>query len=521
MHLTQKVKFAALYLRRSRQDVKLEARTGENTLEAQRMAMKKFLSGACFPYHTFEEIASGSSLEKRREMQRIIEGIKREKYDAIIVKDISRLSRGSQQDAGILYKIIEDYEILIITPARVYDPKNESDLQMLRFEFFFYHEEFQAIKKRLTSGRQQAAERGFYIGGPIPYGWKVDQKTKTLIPDEEQKEIINLMYDLYLEGRYGFQKIADELNRRKIPSPKGVKWAKASVKRILSNERNIGLQVFGKRKMRGGKVKFQPKEQWTIVESNEPLVSEERFNRVQERLQDNKVSYLTDTHRRVHPLSKLIKCGACGRVMYKKHTKSYYTRKSDSVKTSYSFNILHCCKGSIKYDRVLRKLTDILEAYIDLDPEFLAERLDYHAHHQEETNQVQDLIIQLERRMEKIRQHRLTLYEEYAEKKSIDQFVYETKNKQYVEQIQELEKTLRETEALKHEKTNDFLTINPSAFKKSIASILDTYESLEPHFQNELLHYVFKSIELHITRRTAGKESEFELDIVFDLNAFG
>ncbi|WP_167578087.1 recombinase family protein [Ammoniphilus sp. YIM 78166] len=521
MELTPKVKLAALYLRRSRQDVKLEARTGENTLEAQRMAMKKFLSRAGFPYHTFEEIASGSSLEKRREMKRIIEGIKKEKYDAIIVKDISRLSRGSQQDAGILYKIIEDYEILIITPARMYDPKNESDLQMLRFEFFFYHEEFQAIKKRLTSGRQQAAERGFYIGGPIPYGWKVDQKTKTLIPDEEQKKVIHLMYDLYLEERYGFQKIADELNRRKIPAPKGGKWAKASIKRILSNERNIGMQVFGKRKKRGGKVKFQPKELWTIVESTESLVNEERFNRVQERLQDNKVSYLTDSHRRAHPLSKLIKCGACGKVMYRKHTKSYYTRKSDGVKNCYSFYILHCCNGSVKYDRVLQKLTEILKTHIDLDTNALSERLEHHAHHQKETNKMEDFIVQLEQRIEKIKQHRLTLYEEYAEKKSIDQFIYEAKNKQYVKQIQELEKTIEETDALKHKKENDSIYIDPSTFKKRITSIIDTFESLEPHFQNELLHYFFKSLKLHITKRTVGKESEFELDIVFDLNSFG
>ncbi|MDR7001321.1 DNA invertase Pin-like site-specific DNA recombinase [Neobacillus niacini] len=247
MRLPRKVNFAALYLRKSRQDLKLEKLTNEDTLQAQRILMRNFLKDAPFPYHTFEEFVTGSSLEKRHEMRMIIERIKQEKYDAIVVKDISRLSRGSQKEAGILFELLTQNEILIITPDRVINCTDENDLRMLRMELFLFHEEWQIIRGRMVSGRKAAAERGFFIGGPIPYGFQLDAKTKTLIPKEGEKEIVEQIFKWYTEDGYDYQRIADLLNRQQIPSPGGKQWLKTTVKRLLTNESMQDFQFTVKR----------------------------------------------------------------------------------------------------------------------------------------------------------------------------------------------------------------------------------------------------------------------------------
>ena len=83
------------YLRRSRQDVEREKRTGEDTLAAQKKLMKTVLDNYGIPYVQKEEIGSGDKISTRPVFMDVIEELKNGKYDAIAVKEISRLGRGT------------------------------------------------------------------------------------------------------------------------------------------------------------------------------------------------------------------------------------------------------------------------------------------------------------------------------------------------------------------------------------------------------------------------------------------
>ncbi|WHY93083.1 recombinase family protein [Neobacillus cucumis] len=518
MRLPRKVNFAALYLRKSRQDLKLEKLTNEDTLQAQRILMRNFLKDAPFPYHTFEEIVTGSSLEKRHEMKRIIEGIKQEKYDAIVVKDISRLSRGSQKDAGILYELLTQNEILIITPDRVINCTDENDLRMLRMELFLFHEEWQIIRGRMVSGRKAAAERGFFIGGPIPYGFQLDAKTKTLIPKEGEKEIVEQIFKWYTEDGFGYQRIADFLNQQQIPSPGGKQWLKTTVKRLLTNEKYAGFSIFGKTKLKGNKVKLQPKEQWTVAEMDDHLIDEELFKSAQERIQSIKVKHDPYLYKRVHPLSKLVKCSVCGKNMTKKHTKSYYTNVKGEKKT-YALYMLSCCQGNISYERVLERIIDILKNFEELDEKLLLEKIQENVSVPKQEDHSLLAVEELQKRLEKLKKLRLRLYDDYAEEGIIDQDIYQTKNNQYVQQMEDIQAKIVGIQK-KSEAIDMPFSINVAEFQSKIGSVLETFESLESPFQNELLHFIFDLVELTITHRTKGTRSNFELNVVLNLPFF-
>ena len=82
------------YLRRSRQDEDREKKTGEDTLHEQKQLMDRALADYGVPYDQRSEIGSGDKISTRPVFQQIIKDIQNGKYDAIAVKEISRMGRG-------------------------------------------------------------------------------------------------------------------------------------------------------------------------------------------------------------------------------------------------------------------------------------------------------------------------------------------------------------------------------------------------------------------------------------------
>ena len=69
--------------------------------------------------------------------------------------------------------------------------------------------------------------------GKVRFGYSLSEDGVNLIPNPTEQEAIGLMQQLRSEGR-SFQKIADELNARGIPTKEGGKWLHCSVAGILN-----------------------------------------------------------------------------------------------------------------------------------------------------------------------------------------------------------------------------------------------------------------------------------------------
>ncbi|MGB9804939.1 recombinase family protein, partial [Desulfofundulus sp.] len=77
------------YLRRSRQDIEREKRTGEDTLAIQKRIMAKVLDDLGIPYDQVEEIGSGDKIETRPVFQQVLADLEQGKYNAVAAKEIS------------------------------------------------------------------------------------------------------------------------------------------------------------------------------------------------------------------------------------------------------------------------------------------------------------------------------------------------------------------------------------------------------------------------------------------------
>lgn len=115
------------------------------------------------------------------------------------------------------------------------------------------------------------------------YGYRQTQDDRLEI-DETEGKVVRKIFCMYLEG-FSLGRIANELAKRKIPSPTGkARWNSEAIAKLLSNEKYVGDVVLGKTVSRdGSQVKnWNDKSKVCLVDHHPALVSKDTFERVRE-----------------------------------------------------------------------------------------------------------------------------------------------------------------------------------------------------------------------------------------------
>ncbi|GAI12698.1 unnamed protein product, partial [marine sediment metagenome] len=76
----------------------------------------------------------------------------------------------------------------------------------------FNEAERRKISYRTKMGMRKKASLGGWCGGYTPLGYRYDKSTKTLIPDLDEKQIVERVFYLYAEKKMGLKSIAVSLN---------------------------------------------------------------------------------------------------------------------------------------------------------------------------------------------------------------------------------------------------------------------------------------------------------------------
>ena len=84
----------AIYLRKSRKDLELEALGEGETLSRHRAALLELAAKQGLNVtKIYEEMVSGESIEARPQMQQLLEDVWAEEYKGVLVMEIERLAR--------------------------------------------------------------------------------------------------------------------------------------------------------------------------------------------------------------------------------------------------------------------------------------------------------------------------------------------------------------------------------------------------------------------------------------------
>lgn len=359
----------AMYLRKSRADLDAEALGQGETLARHRAALREYAQRNGLEIGAvYEEIVSGESIEARPQMQRLLREVEQGRWAGVLCMDIDRLARGDSADQARISNTFRISGTLIITPSKIYDQSRESDEEYVDFELFMARREYKAISRRIMRGRIAAAKEGHFIGSTPPYGYDKVRAAKgrgyTLSPNSES-DTVKLIYSMCISGM-GCSAIARRLDIMGAEPRKGGIWSSATVKDILRNPVYCGKIRWQYRREEkaivNGSVTTHRRENpdHILADGLHPaLISEEDFNRAQQCLDSRRMPRKKDNTELRNPLSGLIFCGLCGRMMTRLGAGS--RNHSDTLRCPNR----NCGNVSAKLEQVESALVEGLSHWLD------------------------------------------------------------------------------------------------------------------------------------------------------------
>ena len=179
------------------------------------------------------------------------------------------------------------------------------------------------LKAKTLRGKKFKAEKGLYVGGGLPIGYTVENDI--VVIDNDKRYIVELVYQLYLEG-FSFRKIATELIERRLVDS----ITQSGVNRILSNP----IYYNGK---------------------YPPIIDKDTFDKVQQIIKGNTI---TRTQKHYFFCSRKIQCTCGYAYAYNSQTTLYncfakHTETKDSTHSpSILINVLDGLVFSLVRERV-------------------------------------------------------------------------------------------------------------------------------------------------------------------------
>lgn len=369
-----------LYLRVSTEE---QASTPEGSIKSQECRLQEFVKHKN-SFENFGEVIdiycdAGISAKdtNRPEFQRMMNDIRSEKINMILITELSRLTR-SIKDFAVLVEMLEELN------CKIHSLKDNFDTSTAVGSFSMYlvanlaQFERKQIGERIAANFLSRAKRGLYNGGGVPLGYTISEKKdgRLEILPSEAETVREIFKTFLIEGTLNSSARALNLKGVKLAKtklgggkPRTGKIMLDSLYRMLTNKTYIGVRVFEE----NGKVS-ETKAQW------EPIINEDLFNRVGEMLKSNRARKKSSPKRFPFLVSGILFCqcghrlsgksahGNAGKIPYYDHA---WTAKLENVSA----------KTTKRCDphRVLAKKLEpvVWEAVKDflLKPEFFSEIL--------------------------------------------------------------------------------------------------------------------------------------------------
>lgn len=282
---------------------------------------------------------SGSSFE-RPAFQKMMDDVRAQKIDCIVVKDLSRFGRNYLDAGEYIEKIFPFFGVRFIAVNDSYDSLDNaaSDGLVVPFKNLINEAYCRDSSVKIRSCLEVKRRRGDFTGSFAVYGYLKDPQNKNhLVVDAFAADVVRDIYQWKLEG-VSAADIAGRLNADGILAPMDYKrqqglrfatpfriksrspWSATAVLRILKNPVYTGILEQGKNTTLSYKVKkrvAKPRGEWAVVESaHEAVVDRQDFLSVQKVLVlDTRKSPGRD---RVELFSGMVLCGECGAAMVRK-----------------------------------------------------------------------------------------------------------------------------------------------------------------------------------------------------------
>lgn len=228
-----------------------------------------------------DEGISGGSTKKRDNFNRMIRDAKAGMFDFIITKEISRFSRSTLDSIKYTQELL-DYNVgVFFQNDNINTLDTDSEFRLVIMAGVA-QDEIRKLSERLKFGFRQAIKNGHVLGNDKLYGY--DKKDCVLTVNEEEAEIIRIIFDLYGNQRLGTRTISKRLMELGYTSREGNAFNTLTIRHILENPKYKGWYCGNKSQSVDYRTKrniLLDESEWvTYPDPSIPaIVSEELWNR--------------------------------------------------------------------------------------------------------------------------------------------------------------------------------------------------------------------------------------------------
>ena len=337
---------AGLYPRVSTED---QSRFG-HSLDEQEDRLKKLCEFKDYEiYKVYREEGVSAKDTNRPKFKEMIQDMKDGKINKIVVYKLDRLTR-SIQDLENICKMLEEYNCDLESVAEEINTGNANGKFFIRMLTILAQLEIERTSERTKFGLIGAAKKGHISGQPV-LGYTKKDKSKKLVIDELESDVVKRIFSMYLEGS-SVCHICDIFNEENVLNKH---WATTTVDKILSNKIYIGSIEHGKR----------DKKNTQIFEDVVPaIIDKTTFECVQKRKEKNLKNY---KRKRTYIFMQKILCPKCHKIMGGESSTSGTGAKHIYYKCN-------CCKRRISEKKIeselMKFLNDMLDFFLIIDNSF-------------------------------------------------------------------------------------------------------------------------------------------------------
>ena len=260
--IKQKIWSVALYIRLSQEDEDNGKEKQEsNSVTSQKTLLNEFVEehDDLIVYDTYIDDGYTGTDFNRPAFQRLLEDMKNEKINCVVVKDLSRLGRNYIEVGNYIEQVFPLFNIRFIAINDFIDSfKNPSSSNtiLVPFKNLINDEYARDTSIKIRTSLNGKRKKGEFIGAFPSYGYIKDSKDKhKLVIDEVAADIVRKIFYWNVNEGLGKIAICHRLNNLGILNPTGHKrlelgqnynnygvqennyiWTPSTVRNILNNE---------------------------------------------------------------------------------------------------------------------------------------------------------------------------------------------------------------------------------------------------------------------------------------------
>jgi len=468
----------AIYIRVSSTE---QAQEGYS-LPAQTSILRKYSESYNYTiYEMYQDAGiSGKNITDRPGLINLMEDAKNNKFDAVLIWKLSRLSRSLLDLLGIVDEFNKN-NIALLSYSEHFDTSTPIGKMLLQLLGSIAEFERNTIIENVKMGMNERFKQGLSKAS-IPFGYEYSGKNAVVNP--EKAVLIKEIFTRYTSGS-GIRPLVTYLNLSGYKNRNGMPWRHEVVLKMLQNEFYTGYVTTGRKDLK--KSNFEK-----LKGTHDPIIDDELFESVQKKIKNSQMSTRTRKTDASQLFSGIVSCPICGNKLYYIEAKNRYNGFTPIYRCGASNPNRNKCKGfSLSLNKVDNIVMDRIKALINPASGDILKSENTEVNSNRETlenieKQISDTI--------KVRNKYFDLFE--SGKVEMGAFADRVN-----ELLQKMNQLQSEKLAIEKELKNESLDV--SDVLEEIKSFIEIYEHLTPQERRDLIKTLITEVEITVDKRVS------------------